>query len=395
MRSRAVRAPSFAVMTLFAAGLSSCVTHPIHRDWAAPVLISAAPGEAVESFSPVAIDGAGHAVVAWFGNGSWHYTRLDAPRNGSIRSVAIDAANGIGASRHVISAPDGLALLHDGSGNPRLLPWSSDMARVHAALYSAASASARNPLGLRIELHPAGFGVAVWHHPDQTDEETQYHVWAIRYRPDAGVTDAEMLSEPAADALEPTAAVAANGDTIVAWRQFDGEDYSLFAARHRLERGWEAPIAIESHADEAVYPQLAVDAAGNALAVWVQRDCDPTRRCVYSHVWANRLVATRGWGPAERIVTNASEAQVAMNPRGDALIVGTVPVSFMKRSGVWAKRYSVEEGWGELMRVEANLANSGHPRVAIDARGPAIVSWEQYRLGQRSIWAALYQPTSK
>ena len=79
-----------------------------------------------------------------------------------------------------------------------------------------------------------------------------------------------------------------------------------------------------------------------------------------------------------------------MDRLGNALVVGTGPGWGLKRFAIWARRYHVGNGWGEPMRVEANLGNTAPPQIAMNARGHAVVSWEQYRLGHRTIWANLY-----
>src|SRR5690606_1592584 len=66
----------------------------------------------------------------------------------------------------------------------------------------------------------------------------------------------------------------------------------------------------------ANYPQIAVDAKGNAIAVWQQSD--GTR----NNIWANRYVVGTGWGVATLIEKDdagaARNAQVAVDAKGNA-----------------------------------------------------------------------------
>ena len=62
--------------------------------------------------------------------------------------------------------------------------------------------------------------------------------------------------------------------------------------------GWGLPELIETDdADDADNPQVAIDANGNALAVWYQDDGMRT------NIWSNRYTAGSGWGMAELIET--------------------------------------------------------------------------------------------
>jgi hypothetical protein len=72
-------------------------------------------------------------------------------------------------------------------------------------------------------------------------------------------------------------------------------------------------------AGSAIAPQIALDAAGNALAVWTQSD--GTR----DNIWSNRYTVGSGWGTAELIETDdagdATAPQIALDTAGNALAV--------------------------------------------------------------------------
>jgi hypothetical protein len=83
-------------------------------------------------------------------------------------------------------------------------------------------------------------------------------------------------------------------------------------------------------------PQVAIDADGNAVAVWHQSDGTRT------NIWSNRYTASTGlWGMAEIIETdnagNANDPQVAIDTYGNAVAIwrqtdGT-------RMNVWTNMY--------------------------------------------------------
>ena len=100
-------------------------------------------------------------------------------------------------------------------------------------------------------------------------------------------------------------------------------------------KAWGTATLIETeNAGRAIFPQIAVDATGQALAVWTQSDG------TQFDIWANRYTVGTGWGTAQLLETNAghaSEPQIAVDATGQALAVweqhdGT-------RDSIWANRY--------------------------------------------------------
>lgn len=411
----------------------------IRAGWGRPMRLAQDPGGTDEPMSPLAMDDEGGVVAVWLESRERKtlFARTYSPRRGwgqavpidgeygeaSEPRVAMDSKNGLtvfwvnlngtkvslyrnfyhpsagwGAAAQVGESAGSLhdLPLIDRSGNLLFL-WGESGEQNGLGAPRAGQATdlaniTKKALGTQFEMHPSGNFTAVWYQSDPMNEGTEYHIWSIRYRMDSGLYDREMVSAAGADAIDPRLAISGNGDSVVVWRQFDGQHYRLFASRHRFDGIWEKPIALETHDEEAVYPEVSMDDKGNAMVVWVQHRCDTSRRCDDSHVWAIRLDSTTGWGKATRIAADAWDPQIAMDRLGNVIVIGTRRGWLMKRSTIWVRRYHVGVGWEEPMRVETNLANAGHPKIAINARGQAVVSWEQYRLGHRTLWVNLYQP---
>ena len=191
--------------------------------------------------------------------------------------------------------------------------------------------------------------------------------------------------EDATDARSPQIALDAEGNALAVWQQWDGTRYNIWANLYEVNNGWDNAKLIEiNNVGGAVQPQIAVDANGTGLAVWIQND--GTR----NNVWANRYVAGSGWGKAELIETdnmgNAFRPQIAMDDKGNALAVwyqgdGT-------RNNVWANRYVASSGWGSAEPIDSDhLENSNDPQIAVDANGNALVVWRQ----SENIWANRYE----
>ncbi|HRB20586.1 MAG TPA: hypothetical protein PLB54_02595, partial [Nitrosomonas sp.] len=90
-----------------------------------------------------------------------------------------------------------------------------------------------------------------------------------------------------------------NGNAVVVWMQQLGIEFNASAAHYRVGSGWEAAVLLENE-NSAVNPgfqqsSVAMDNAGNAIAVWAQRIG------VESYIYANRYTPGKGWGTAKSI----------------------------------------------------------------------------------------------
>jgi hypothetical protein len=170
----------------------------------------------------------------------------------------------------------------------------------------------------------------------------------------------------------------------------DGVESSATASVYvgTLDGAWGTAGLVETDSGDAINPQVAGDAAGNAVAVWRQHD--GTR----NNIRANRYEAGTGWGSAVLIETDdsglAAYPQVVVDGAGNAVAVwsqwdGT-------RYKVWANRYEAGTGWGSAVLIETdNSGNAGYPQVAVDAAGNAVAVWSQSDGTQTNIWANRFQ----
>jgi hypothetical protein len=206
-------------------------------------------------------------------------------------------------------------------------------------------------------------------------------------------------------------------------------------------------VLLETGADPVTHADIAMDAAGNAIAVWTQGTLGLQR------VWANRFVANAGWsGPVElmpdvqggpvRIVANRDGVAMAawtsltygtdvmtrrFTPAGgwedpvrvdvssgatDAFApaideVGTSFVAWLQRptglspdSVLWVRRFDVAEGWGEAQSLDYFTSPPDDPddlAIAANASGNAVVLWGKYHSdggsfpNSRTVWAGVFE----
>ena len=102
---------------------------------------------------------------------------------------------------------------------------------------------------------------------------------------------AERIEADAANDLDdPQVAMDATGNAIAVWEQSDGTRVNIWTNRYTAGVGWGTAQLIENdNAGDATAPAIGTDAAGNAVAVWQQSDG------THTNVYANRYVAGAGW----------------------------------------------------------------------------------------------------
>ncbi len=136
---------------------------------------------------------------------------------------------------------------------------------------------------------------------------------------------------------------------------------------------WGMPEDVESITGAATLPRVAIDARGNAVAVWRQG----------AHIRANTFSPETGWGSDQIIDENGNEshtvygARVAMTAEGNAVAVWQQYDGV--RNNIWANTYSVESGWGAADLVETDDSGSAeYPNVAFSDSGHAIAIFQYY-----------------
>jgi hypothetical protein len=182
-----------------------------------------------------------------------------------------------------------------------------------------------------------------------------------RYSPGSGwVMPADSTQivgalDPTMFAREPTLAMNANGDAVAVWRQryqLDTfADYYLYSSRYDMGTdSWTAPQPVDRawndpEAEEVFYRyNVVVDAAGVATAVWSRYD--GTRL----HVVSNRLTGNTWATPIIVETDNTGQSGNAIDPRAAIDGAGNVMAMWLQNDrddGHYvANRYVPGTGWG-------------------------------------------------
>ncbi len=112
-------------------------------------------------------------------------------------------------------------------------------------------------------------------------------------------------------------AISANGTAMAVWLERNPGDnnYSVKAAHYTPTTGWKVPVSIETGFDNAILDsgvRVAMDAAGNAIALWHQGNS----------IYYNTANATGTWGSATPVDMNSdSNARLNLSMSSDGRAV--------------------------------------------------------------------------
>ena len=242
----------------------------------------------------------------------------------------------------------------------------------------------------RIRFDTAGNAMAVW----QQHDGVRFNIISNRYTPDTGWGRAELVeNDNTGDALNVELATDGDGNSIALWQQHDGTRYNIWSNRYVAGTGWDTPELVETdNAGSATFPVIAFDHSGNAFAVWQQNDG------IRNNIWSNSYLQGVGWGAAELIETDdtgsAAYPRIAIDANGNALAVWQQnhEVGGNIINSIWSNRYTSGVGWGSAELIESeDIYDTQGPRIGLDANGNALAVWYQ-RDGSRhyNIWSNRY-----
>ncbi len=160
-------------------------------------------------------------------------------------------------------------------------------------------------------------------------------------------------------------AVDANGNVVAVW--VDRLGGVVQVARYTNSSGtWTPAVPLSNSAEEVYEPRVAASAAGDAVAVWEGRNAylGPLHVTV-----AHYAVATGAWSNPVELATNASSADIVVDDLGNAIAVWSEEPRVVK-----AARYDASEArWMPAIELATSAL---FPQVVIDRAGNATVVWQ-------------------
>lgn len=228
-------------------------------------------------------------------------------------------------------------------------------------------------------------------------------------------SDPTTISSTNIDASDPQVVIDSLGNATAVWV----ENNLIKASTQPVNGSWSASTTISNVLNGAFSPRLGVDSSGNVTAIWLENGS------VNGVVNASTLTFGGSWSVAVSISSalgGASSGALAVDASGNAVAVwvrGTVIESSTEASGTWsgvttlsasssdspqvaiggnstvvAVWHSVVSGADVIMSATKTLGgnwatakgvftgtaafNHNYPKIAVDLNGNAVVAWFRY-----------------
>ena len=190
---------------------------------------------------------------------------------------------------------------------------------------------------------------------------------------------------------DPVVAVDAEGAATMVWlARTDPDDPAdtgiVRASVHPVGGTWSPPEDISTFGALEGDLDLAVDAAGNAVAVWTQ-DVGALDQVKY-----RTRTSAGAWSPTDTLsdtTTSSSQPSVGVDAAGNAVAVW-VSDAVDSQSAIAARTKDVAGAWSPIFPLSDPETGAGDPEVAVTPNGRAAAVWAHYdtELGYRVIETA-------
>lgn len=183
----------------------------------------------------------------------------------------------------------------------------------------------------------------------------------------------------------PQLAVNAAGDAVAVWSQRVEGRYAVFGSAFR-GGGWGVPQLIRASIGDAVVPQVGIDASGNAIVAW--RDSDTDGQPGQTHAMWSARGTRQGdgsitWTAGFKLPASPEALDgyaLAVTPGGQAVLAWR---EFRPAVGDLSAQRNlvVAEGdgttWSAAVAIESSDGDVDHPAIAVGAGGAVVLAWEQ------------------
>jgi PKD domain len=240
-----------------------------------------------------------------------------------------------------------------------------------AATWQAPIEVARPGIGAapKVAIDAAGNIAIIWIH-----DIGQPRVLQATIRPVGATTwpNANDLSGTPLQIKNHAVGLDASGNAVAVWAQRDGNTFYVVGDLRPASGGvWLAPVALSSvAADASAGPALAVVPSGEALVAWIDSSAlRVARGSATSGVWDPPLT------PAAGGVNADTDVDIALNPAGDAIAVWSWRRSQTGANFVQAAFQPAGGNWEAAADVGVASAGPSRVHAAIDDAGGATVVW--------------------
>lgn len=370
------------------------LSNAVAGTWAAAELISDGTGGASQMEPALALNPLGGVVAAWHEwRTSWEKLDLYASLRSSPATWSIEER----ANEFLVTGDQQYPRLAIDASGTQYVIWSHN--------------DGLNIPDIRFALRPNG---GDWQ-PDETisqageafeqpdlvvdDAGNAHAVWLgswpsyvyYAYRPTGGIWGIPERVDDGPDAIyrfHPRIGISELGDIYIIYSQVNGV-YTDVRFVYRLGDGWSgSDIIVADDPTDPVYPSnqsepdLAVDAEGNAYAVWWDTRFDK------SDVYFAYRLEGGSWSEGYCIHEDAragrqTSPSIAVDPEGNLFATWHEALDGVDGSNIFVAFQPAGGQWGSAMKVNDDLNQVEHiyPEiVALDEKRAALV-WEDYRSG--------------
>jgi|GEM_PF-2962797 len=176
------------------------------------------------------------------------------------------------------------------------------------------------------------------------------------------------------EAFTPQIAMNDANEAVVVWKQYDGWNYYVIRAMTYSEGVWSAPVTLSDPGYDANEAQVAMNPAGDAIAVWQQEEADGFHK-IYSSFFSDGM-----WSESIIISSNglgldATMPRVAITTDGRAMAVWGEYVSLM--SSLVTRTWDGVAWENTAQTITSGLGTIFLPSIAMDSFGNAVIAWTQ------------------
>jgi hypothetical protein len=167
---------------------------------------------------------------------------------------------------------------------------------------------------------------------------------------------------------QPVVASSPTGEAVAVWQQVTASGERIMAAVRSPGGVWAAEHPLSRVGSLVFDQQVAMDAHGDAVAVWLDS----------GRVMTTRRPAGGSWSTAVRLSAPGGGAhfpQVAMSPQGATLVVWERVMALHER--IQAIGRPAGGHWSAVRTLSGTFGDANYPQVALDAHGRAVVGWER------------------
>ncbi|WP_192882347.1 hypothetical protein [Paracidovorax avenae] len=200
------------------------------------------------------------------------------------------------------------------------------------------------------------------------------------------------MENDTAGVLDHRLVVAPNGTAVSAWLEDNSTAqtqslYSVHARAYSPSTGWGAPVSFDGGTLSASRPEVAINANGDAILVWVRTDRGTSGNNGVASVRYSASTGTWDSAPANVLGTNdpalvsgfLNSHRVTLDNAGNAFYAFTAASVLDDPDGAWVKQYR-NGAWGTAVRFRAGASSEAKEMslAATPDGKSATALWKQF-----------------